>query len=239
MAEHSSRLGLLGETVAGVAHEINQPLNTIRLATANATALLEDADNNREAIRKKLERIASQVSRASSLIKTMKNHGKIAQEDISTVDLSQCVERAIKLYSVQLGLDNISVNYNIASVIPEVNASQLVIEQVIGNLLMNARDAIVVNNDRLKNETIYVDVRLSTDPKYTEVIVKNMGPAIPMEIQDRIFNPFFSTKKPGQDSGVGLGLSVSSRMMEDIGGKITLVSSNQETVFSMLFANAG
>ena len=238
LAEHSSRLGLLGETVAGVAHEINQPLNTIRLATANATALLEDADNNREAIRKKLERRTSQVSRASSLIKTMKDHGRIAQEDISTLDLSQCVERAIKLYSVQLGLDNISVNYNIASVIPEVNASQLVIEQVIGNLLMNARDAIVVNNDRLKNETIYVDVRLSTDPKYTEVIVKNMGPAIPMEIQDRIFNPFFSTKKPGQDSGVGLGLSVSSRMMEEIGGKITLVSSKQETIFSMLFANA-
>jgi len=238
LAEHASRLGLLGETVAGVAHEINQPLNTIKLATANAEILLEDAEKNRELIRRKLERISAQVMRASSLINTMKNHGKIAQNEISRVNLKKCIEQAIHLYSSQLGLDNISVVCSIPDEIAAVNASELVIEQVIGNLLMNARDAIVDNSSRLKTETINIDVGITKSPEFIEVIVKNRGPAIPVEIQDRIFNPFFSTKPPGHDSGVGLGLSVSSRMMEEIGGKIKLVSSKQETIFSLRFVRS-
>lgn len=230
--EHDSRLALLGETVAGVAHEINQPLNTILLAASNAKNMLYKENLDQDSMARKFDRIILQVQRASKLIKQMKHHGKASGDYEQKANINQEVREALDLLVPQLRMDGISLSIDIdVDENTMVLASPLLIQQVLTNILINARDAIVINENRQDDEVIGVQVERVVGEVHLSV--KNRGPDIPDDIREKIFLPFFSTKNRNSESGVGLGLSICSRMVSEVGGALEVASEEGITTFTM------
>lgn len=236
--EHQARLAMLGETVTGMAHEINQPLNTIALAAQNTLQMIEDPEPDMARVATKLERIVTQVMRASKLIRTMKSHGKLEGEQLERLSLSDSVAEMVELLQPQLAMSKIELQFRPDKYDAyEAIASSIAVQQVLGNVVFNARDAIEDNPER-KHEEI-IEIRFSRERGAVAVHVSNQGPEIPKDVLSKIFNPFFSTKsRKKDDSGVGLGLSVCSRMMSELGGKISVKSAFGETEFVMSFRAA-
>ena len=231
-AEHRARLAMLGETVTGMAHEINQPLNTIALSTHNAMDMLGKDEPDVPRIRRKLERISAQVQRASKLIKMMKSHGKLATDRLEDVSVVDSVDEVVDMLSPQLSLDGVRLDAE-CEVGLRAKASTLLLQQVLGYIVINARDAITSNPDRTAEES--VRIRSYRDGDKVRIAISNDGPEIPPDVMDKIFNPFFTTKSRVEESGVGLGLSVCNQMMADVGGKISVESIQGVTTFWLEF----
>ena len=235
-SEHASRIAMLGETAAGIAHEVNQPLNTIMLASTNCTTELNKGAPNIPHVLKRLEKIRSQVDRASKLVQSIKSHGKIYLEDVSQQDVKDDVLKAIGLVKSQIAISDIIVESRFEDIKYPMISSPVITDQVLSNVLMNAKDAILEQEDGRVEKKILIVVKQNTDK--TLVSITNYGPDIKREVIDRIFDPFYSTKNPGGESGVGLGLSVCRRMMAEIGGDIFARSEGGVTTFTVGFRTA-
>ncbi|MBI5468821.1 MAG: response regulator [Deltaproteobacteria bacterium] len=224
----SSKLASLGEMAAGVAHEINNPLQAIL-----CNIELIDGETN-ESGHRRLKRVRDGVLRIKTIIKDLLIFAREQTTETENADLNPVIEKSLEILKHQLRMVNVSTALDLFPKPMIVKINRNMFQQVMINLLQNARDAMEESGT---GSTVTIRSRLAPG-KEAIVEVSDDGPGIPEKIIDRIFDPFFTTKDVGK--GTGLGLSVSRKIIEGMGGSITVTSSvGKGTVFQMSIPHQG
>lgn len=237
------KLASLGEVATGLAHEINQPLGVIRLAASNALAGLR-LDLPREHLTAKLDRIIRQTERMGRIIDHMRIFGRKSDDSLRPCYPAEAIEGALQVVGAHFRLDNITVTTQLAPGLPKVLCRQDQLEQVLINLVQNARDAVMEKRrqtDASVPGRIRIEAGVETDTagrRMVRIDVSDNGGGIPADIIDSVFQPFFTTKPPGK--GTGLGLSVSFGIVRDHAGSLSARNGPDGAIFSIrLPANTG
>jgi len=213
----SGKMAAMGQLSAGISHELNQPLTGIK---GFAQAALLDLENDNP-LREDLRRIVEQADRMDKIIKNIHFFARKSEFKMEEIDINQPIEDTLMLLTEQLRVRNIRLNKLLALDLPKIKGDTNQLQQVFLNLITNARDAV----DSLKNPNggeITVRTLLSEDRKNIEIIFQDTGCGIPKENLGNIFNPFFTTKSP--EGGIGLGLSIVYRIIENHKGRIEVES---------------
>jgi signal transduction histidine kinase/CheY-like chemotaxis protein len=210
----AEKMAALGQTISGVAHELNNPLATIlswseRLAERNVD----------EKTRQGLEVILGEAERAARIVRNLLTFARKRQTTRAMVDLNQVVRETLALRSYEQKVSNLQVVEALATGLPEVFADGHQIKQVLLNLIINAEQACLGANGR---GTIVVRTMHDADRGSAVLEVNDDGPGIPEDRQGKVFDPFFTTKEVGQ--GTGLGLTVAYAIAREHGGRIWLES---------------
>jgi signal transduction histidine kinase len=210
----AEKMAALGQTISGVAHELNNPLATIlSWAERLSEKTLEPS------VRRGLETILSESERAARIVRSLLTFARKRQTTRAMVDVNQVVRETLALRAYEQRVTNISVLDALAAGLPQVFADGHQVQQVLLNLVINAEQAMLSANGR----GVLV-VRSWHDAEQESVIVEinDDGPGIPEDVQPKIFDPFFTTKEVGQ--GTGLGLTVAYAIVQEHGGRIRLES---------------
>ena len=221
----ASKMKSLGEMSAGIAHELNQPLNAIKMGNDFLILMLEKGRViSPEKLAQVAKEVSAQVSRASEIIKRLRDFSRKADFNRETVPINDPIENVVKIFGQQLKLQNIDVRFFPGQNIPQVLASKNRLEQVFFNLLSNARDAIVQNREALNpNAGSHISIRSFFSEKgRVAIAVSDTGAGIPGDTLDKIFEPFFTTKEVGK--GMGLGLAIVYEIVVEHGGEIRVHS---------------
>jgi two-component system NtrC family sensor kinase len=208
----SDRLAAVGELVAGVAHEVNNPLSSI---SAFAQLLLRDTALT-PAQRESIEVIRGETLRASQVVKDLLAFARRSEPQSAPLDLNSVVGRTLRMRQYQFNEASVRVETDLARDLPSVMGDARQLQQVCLNLLTNAVQAMSPGGGLLRVRTYQANdlVRLE---------VQDTGPGIAVDARAHIFEPFFTTKKEGE--GTGLGLSVSYGIVTTHGGAIEVVES--------------
>ena len=169
------------------------------------------------------EGISRHIARATGIINHMREFGRKSDQTVAAVDLAGVVHHTFELFSQQLKVRNIEVVFDIPDDLPPVAAQANPLEQVLMNLLINARDAVEEGHDpntRPGDKRIVIALALAGTPEkqFVTASVADNGPGIAPHVLGRIFEPFFTTKDVGK--GTGLGLSISYGIIKNYGGDI-------------------
>ena len=210
----AEKMAALGQTISGVAHELNNPLATI-LSWAERLAERNLDDKTRQG----LEVILAESERAARIVRNLLTFSRKRQTTRAMVDLNQVVRETLALRAYEQKVSNLQVVEALASGLPEVFADGHQIKQVLLNLLINAEQACIGANGR---GTIVVRTSYDTERGSAVLEVNDDGPGIAEERQGRVFDPFFTTKEVGQ--GTGLGLTVAYAIVQEHSGRIWLES---------------
>lgn len=216
----SAKMATLGEMATGLAHEINQPLNVMRMAVVNALKRLENGDVQADYLQDKLKRIDAQVLRASRVVDHMRVFGRRSAIEQHLFEPWQAVEGALSLLAD--GLRSKGVDLRVATAPPQtlVMGHQDQLEQVLINLLVNARDALLEQRAQQRELQPWIALRMEADERQVRLLVEDNGGGIDPRLLERIFEPFFTTKPVGV--GTGLGLSVSYGIIDAMGGCLSV-----------------
>ena len=209
----AEKLASLGTLAAGVAHEINNPVSGIKNCTKRILKNPENAEQNQ----KYMELIKEATDRIESVVHHLLNFSRKQDFIFDKVNLNLVIENAISLTDYKLQRSNLIVKTTFDNQY-FVNGSANHLEQVFVNLILNSLDAILERMEfepDLKGE-IEASIMRSAGKVYA--IFKDNGMGIPNEIQNKIYDPFFTSKEVGK--GTGLGLSVSFNLIKEHGGKI-------------------
>jgi len=216
---HAGKMATLGEMATGVAHELNQPLTVIKSASNFFIKKVSAGEAiPAETIATLAREVDSYVDRATRIINHMREFGRKADRQLERINVNDCVNRAFTLLNKQFDAHGITVRWELAQSPPPVMASPEQLEQVVVNLLVNARDALEEKTGAANSDTPLITVRTGRDQDRVFIQVEDNGGGIPEAILSKIFDPFFTTKKVGK--GTGLGLSISYGLVKNIGGAI-------------------
>jgi C4-dicarboxylate-specific signal transduction histidine kinase len=220
----SDRLRSLGQMAAGIAHEINQPLLGVRgMAEHILISLQRGWDSNSDELKSRVENIIQQADRMEHIVEHVRMFAREGDRAASKhVDVNRVVESAAALLVAPFRQDGIRLEQSLGERLPKVNANLFSLEEVIINLLNNARDAELEKKVSRDDPTTIL-VRTRSLDSCVEIAVVDGGVGIPNELTDRIFEPFFTTKEP--EKGTGLGLAIARNIVDDFGGKLDIVSS--------------
>ncbi|EGB14544.1 integral membrane sensor signal transduction histidine kinase [Pseudodesulfovibrio mercurii] len=212
----SQRVLALGELSTGIAHEINNPLNIIlqEAELMRYDLALAPTAETMEEVRSSLDVIYAQVSRCSDITHKLLDLARNRKPVSQPADINRLVEDMLELVEREAGPREIHLHRRLSQDLPTVISDPPLLRQVILNLLINAIQAVDKDGD------IFITTHREGNMAYTEI--RDTGPGISEENRKRIFNPFFTTKAPGQ--GTGLGLSVSLRIINELGGDIQVAS---------------
>jgi len=212
----SDRLAAVGELVAGVAHEVNNPLSSI---SAFAQLLLR-GDDLSPSQRESIEVIRSETTRASYVVKDLLAFARRSEPRREPVDVNAVVERTLRLRSYQFAATGVTVDVRMADDLPAVLGDARQLQQVCLNLVTNAAQSMLPHGGGV----LTIVTRAENDGRDVVLEVSDTGPGIPDSVRARIFEPFFTTKAEGE--GTGLGLSVSYGIVGAHGGTIVVASSS-------------
>lgn len=204
----SSKLAALGEMSAAVSHELNQPLAAMKTYLAGARLLLQ-RKRPEEAL-SSFQRIDDLIERMGAITRQLKSYARKGGEAFEPIDIRACVSSALSMMEPQLKLRVVRITRALPRKPVMVMADRIRLEQVIINLLRNALDATK------STANPQIDIILSAGETAT-LTVRDNGHGI--EDLENLFEPFYTTKKPGE--GVGLGLAISSGIVTDLGGRLT------------------
>jgi PAS domain S-box-containing protein len=218
---HSERLSAVGQLVSGVAHELNNPLQSI----LGFTELLIDAEERPE-LRRDLEQVRSEAIRAGKIVRNLLAFVRRSSSERTIVSINDIVKTTISLRSYEFGSANIRLFESYGEGLPSVIVNPEEIQQVILNLILNAEQAMraVHRGGTLTVTTKCVDARVTIE-------IQDDGPGVPAALAGRVFEPFFSTKEVGE--GTGLGLSIAMGIAEAHGGALTLVPTDKGACFRL------
>ena len=226
----SAKMATLGEMATGVAHELNQPLNNIGLLASRMVMKLPKLEleaDHREFYRDRLSKVRKQVERASKIIDHLRTFGRPSGMELASLGVPDVLHGVVDLLGEQLEAHGIQVQLDLPGELPPAIADEGQLEQVVLNLLVNARDALdalPAEDDRPRR--IKLGAKRCRQPKSGEpavcVYVEDNGCGIPSEELERIFDPFFSTKEVGK--GTGLGLSISYGLVRGFEGQLEVQS---------------
>lgn len=229
------KLKTLGEMSAGIAHELNQPLNAIKMGSEYLQMVMEEGKSlDEQDLHTVVSEVSRQVDRASDIITRLRDFGRKSDFSRELVALNQPVNSVVKILGRQLTLQNITLELDLAHPSPAIMAHPNRIEQVVFNLLTNARDAINQKAEQQPETRRAITIRTGTNDHWAELTVGDTGIGIPETERQRIFEAFFTTKEMGE--GMGLGLSITNGIVEDYGGRIEVQSGEgRGTQFKLYF----
>ncbi len=220
----ASKMTTLGEMSAGIAHELNQPLNAIKIGNDFLRKRIEQRKPiSPEELLQVVTAVTTQVARASEIIRSLREFGRKPDFRKEMVSINRSIEDVMSIIGQQLTLQNIKVVYDLDETIPPVLANKNRIEQVIFNLVTNARDAIE-HKDRSEDDSgeDIITLFTSTQKDFVVFTISDTGVGIPQENIAKIFEPFYTTKEVGK--GMGLGLSITYSIVRDFAGTIDVDS---------------
>jgi signal transduction histidine kinase/CheY-like chemotaxis protein len=210
----AEKLAALGQTISGVAHELNNPLATILTWAERLSSRPVDEDTRRG-----LETILNASERAARIVKSLLTVARKRHTTRAMVDVNQIVRDTLALRSYEQTMANITVIDALASGLPLAFADPHQFQQVLLNLVINAEQAMLAANGR---GTLIVRTWQDVDAEAILLEVNDDGPGVPEDVQPKIFDPFFTTKEVGK--GTGLGLTVAYAIIQEHGGRITVKS---------------
>ncbi|PCH93788.1 MAG: two-component system sensor histidine kinase [Rhodobacteraceae bacterium] len=203
----SSKLAALGEMSAAVSHELNQPLAAMRTYLAGAKLLLKR--RRPEEAMSSFQRIDDLIDRMAAITKQLKSYARKGSDELYPVDMRAAIQGSLSMMAPQLGQLEIELTETLPNHPVMVMGDAVRLEQVIVNLLRNAIDAMKIQSDK------QLDILLVAG-EMARLSIRDNGPGI--DDLDSLFEPFYTTKQPGD--GVGLGLAISSGIASDLGGRL-------------------
>ncbi|MGF0242085.1 ATP-binding protein [Rhodococcus sp. IEGM1300] len=225
----SAKMATLGEMATGLAHEINQPLNVMRMAIVNVLKRLSNGDVQIDYLTDKLNRIDSQVQRAARVVDHMRVFGRRSEIEQHPFNPLQAIEGTLSLLAD--GMRGKGVDLRVGEACFEVQVRGYVdqLEQVLINLMVNARDALLGKREADREFKPWISVQAERDEHSVRLWVEDNGGGIDPRLLEKIFEPFFTTKPVGV--GTGLGLSVSYGIIENMGGRLSVSNSAEGARF--------
>ncbi|TAU84691.1 sensor histidine kinase [Rhizobium leguminosarum] len=216
----ANRLAILGQVAAGVAHEINQPVATIRAYADNARTFLDRGQTAPAG--ENLESIAALTERIGSITEELKTFARKGRGSAEPTGLKDVIEGAVILLRSRFAgrMDTLDIDLPPAEL--QVMGNRIRLEQVLINLLQNALEAVAPKAGEGR-----VEITTSTDAGMVTVTVADNGPGIPTDIRKGLFTPFNTSK----ESGLGLGLVISKDIVGDYGGRMEVASDSDGTRF--------
>lgn len=236
----ASKMKSLGEMSAGIAHEINQPLNAIKLGSEFLEMMAtENLDVPKDKFLRVINEISNQVDRAADIINTLRAFGRKDSLIKDKLDLNKPIRGAVSTVGKQFELQNISFKLDLSEQISPILGYDNRLQQVFLNLITNARDAIIKKNKKEGHtgERGVITIKTYQYGKKVFAEVRDNGIGIPKSVISKIFEPFFTTKEAGQ--GMGLGLAITYGIVKDHDGGIKIFSKEGEgTTFTLSFSAA-
>jgi C4-dicarboxylate-specific signal transduction histidine kinase len=222
-AVQSSKLAVLGELAAGVAHEINNPLMILTSVTFVVQKHLEQ--NKYDQLPEKLEKIQSTITRISRIVNGLRTYARDGENDpMMPVNIEDVILESLELCVESIRYQNIEITFENKLQTPAViNCRDTQISQVLLNLISNAKDAVLPLKEK------WIKIVLSNQDNHIILQVIDSGNGISKDIRDQIFQPFFTTKDVG--NGTGLGLSISNEIIKNHQGKLYIDDSLPHTCF--------
>ncbi|MCK9174414.1 MAG: ATP-binding protein [Desulforhopalus sp.] len=229
----SQKLRAIGTLVAGVAHELNNPLNNTLLT---ASMLTEDFKTlSDEEKLEMVDDIVNETERSRLIVKNLLDFAREGETQRTLLEVDKIVRESTRLVANQVKLAKVNLIVKSEKDLPLIYGDQQKLKQVFVNLILNALDAL---ETRGTGGDISINVKHGDRPDRVFITVHDNGPGIPEDIQDRIFDPFFTTK--ALNKGTGLGLSVSRGIIVKLGGKIRLDSApGKGTTFIISLPTSG
>ena len=218
---HSERLSAVGQLVSGVAHELNNPLQSI----LGFTELLIDAEERPE-LRRDLEQVRSEAIRAGKIVRNLLAFVRRSSSERTIANVNDIVKTTISLRSYEFGTANIRLFESYGEGLAAVVVNPEEIQQVILNLILNAEQAMRAAH---RGGTLTVTTKCVN--AMVTIEIQDDGPGVPAALAGRVFEPFFSTKEVGE--GTGLGLSIAMGIAEAHGGSLTLVPTEKGACFRL------
>ncbi len=210
----SNRLAAVGEMSAAVVHELSQPLAALRMFVAGTRKFLDKGDTRTAS--ENLNEIDQLQMRMASLTQELKRFARPGESRIEKIDLRESIRTAEKIAKPRFEETGVRLALDLPDHPLEVETAPLRIEQILVNLLRNGADATAAQE---KGE---VRLEAALDDRTVRLRISDNGPGIPEDMRERIFDPFFSTK--ASSGGMGLGLAISMRLAEDLGGSLSVAA---------------
>lgn len=223
----SERLSAMSELVSGVAHELNDPLQSIV-----GTAQTVSGESSDPGLKKDLERVRHEADRAGSIVRNLLTFVRKSAGERVLLDVNEVVQSAVRLRAYGVEMAGIEVREEYAPNLALVLANRDDIQQVVINLIMNAQQAMTGSGVHG-----VLSVRTAMEQDAVIVEVRDEGPGIPPEVAGRIFEPFFTTRPAG--SGPGLGLSVAFGVASAHGGTLELIPVGRGACFRLTLPGGG
>jgi histidine kinase len=232
----SGKLASIGELASGVAHELNQPLTVIRGNVQLMQKMRHHERPHSAAEVTSLDLIERNTERMMTIINHLRSFTRQSPSEKISLKINDVIEDAFLMITEQLRIHDIDIKKNLCGHLPDMRGNPIQMEQVILNLITNARDAIQEKRTHRANgqpasagakDIIEISTRLADkDGQKTEILIKDTGAGIPAEHVGKIFDPFFTTKEIGK--GTGLGLSISYGIIRNHGGEIDVLETGPE-----------
>ncbi|MBF0489564.1 MAG: ATP-binding protein [Candidatus Omnitrophica bacterium] len=224
----TEKMTALGELSAGVAHELNQPLNVSKLICQGILNDIQKGRFSQEEAKQDLPEIVNQLNKMAGIIEHMRVFSSHKENTSKVIyDVNDAIEKAFSLIGAQMRDHGIVVNKELTKGLPKILGDATGMERVILNILSNARNA--VEESGKKERSIGIKTYVMDNTKKICIEITDNGLGISKDVRDKIFQPFFTTKsalapdgKPGK--GKGLGLFVASKIIQSHGGEIFLDS---------------
>jgi signal transduction histidine kinase len=219
--ERTNRLLSVDEATAAIAHEINQPLGAMSLNCDAALECLKATPLDLEELRSCLTDVKNENSRVNEVVTGVRALFKATARQRAMVEVNRLAREVLRMVEHDLHVHGVSVSTEFQEDVPQVRADPIQLQQVILNLIKNAIDAIAIGPTTIKA------IRLITtyDGNSTvSLVILDSGPGLTPKNETQIFDPFFTTKP----SGMGLGLSISRRIIEDHGGNLRLTETSSK-----------
>lgn len=210
----SGRLMALGQMVAGVGHEINNPLNQVLLAAREVEEELGGESPDLDELPTLVDMIIRNGIRISSIVKQLREFARPGDMQQTTLDANQLVRSSMAFFASRFRSHRIDTVLDLAESLPPIRGNGPRLQQVLVNLIVNAEEAM---EDQDGERRIILETRLR-DPGQLVITVRDTGSGVPENIREAIFDPFYTTKPPNR--GTGLGLSISKSIVETHGGTI-------------------
>lgn len=214
----AGKMESLGRMAAGVAHELNQPLNFISLASQNLYKRFARGDVDPAYATDKIERILSQVKRAAMIVGQVRTFGRSVTETSPVIAVGDVVADVASLLKGQLDLKGVTLKCLPTDPALQVRVHPVRLGQVLINLVINARDSILQRREDGRPTPGTITMSAHHDDGWVEIAVEDTGTGIAPDKLAMLFEPFFTTKSPQE--GTGLGLSVSYGIIAEVGGSI-------------------
>jgi C4-dicarboxylate-specific signal transduction histidine kinase len=212
---HVARVTSMGELMASIAHEVNQPLAAIVTNGNACQRWLASAKPDLAEARAAAARMISEGIRASELIKEIRAFVKKSPPQKVEVEINDVIRETLALVSKELARNQVALQTSLAAGLPALTADRVQLQQVLLNLIMNGIEAMSANDRSFRDLTITSEP--SQDPAGVMITVRDSGPGVSPQIRNRLFETFFTTKA----EGMGLGLSISRSIINAHGGMLS------------------
>ena len=227
--EQATKLATLGEMATGIAHEINQPLNAVKLMAENIRRGMEiNSEKTQGRVADKMQQIIAQIDRAATITTHMRKSARNATEEDLFSEIPDTVDGCQTMLASRMRLEDIEWLVACEEPLPPAAIHPLRLEQVLLNLMGNAMDAIAST----KADQKWIRVEAHQGERDTvSLSIEDSAGGIPENVIQRIFEPFFTTKEVGK--GTGLGLSISYNIIKDSGGELTVENTQHGARFTI------